>query len=170
MGGAFAPHPGSEPFVEPEIVPPSHGHEVAEPLVRGLVRDHLINALLGGCGRFLRVEQKGRLEVSNATPIFHRAAKTTGDRDLIEFGQGILDAKIIVIVLQNLGGALERVSAPFGFSLRGNHPNLCSRHLRLNRIQFAGNENVQVTRHRRRRLKTHFLAGTTLVLGLDWHV
>ena len=47
MSGAFRPHPGSEPFVEPEIVPPRHGHEIAEPLVGDLVRDHFVNALLG---------------------------------------------------------------------------------------------------------------------------
>ena len=32
-------HPGGKAFVEPEIVPPLHGHQVAEPLVRHLVRD-----------------------------------------------------------------------------------------------------------------------------------
>ena len=47
MSGAFRPHPGSEPFVEPEIVPPRHGDEITEPLVGHLVRDHFINALLG---------------------------------------------------------------------------------------------------------------------------
>ena len=47
MSGAFRPHPGSESFVEPEIVPPRHGDEITEPLVGHLVRDHFINALFG---------------------------------------------------------------------------------------------------------------------------
>ena len=47
MSGAFRPHPGSEPFVEPEIVPPCHGDEITEPLVGDLVCDHFVNALLG---------------------------------------------------------------------------------------------------------------------------
>ena len=32
MSGAFRPHPGSKPFVEPKIVPPRHGDEITEPL------------------------------------------------------------------------------------------------------------------------------------------
>src|SRR6267154_46838 len=47
MSGAFRPHPGSEPFVEPEIVPPCHGDEITEPLVGDLVCDHFVNALFG---------------------------------------------------------------------------------------------------------------------------
>ena len=31
-------HPLGERLVEPEVVPPGHGHQVAEPLVRDLVR------------------------------------------------------------------------------------------------------------------------------------
>ena len=47
MSGAFRPHPGSEPFVEPEIVPPRHSDEITEPLVGYFVRDYFVNALLG---------------------------------------------------------------------------------------------------------------------------
>ena len=32
-------HPGCEGFVEPDVVPPREGDEIAEPLVRKLVRD-----------------------------------------------------------------------------------------------------------------------------------
>ena len=46
MRRAFSAHPRCEPFVEPEIVPPSHGHEVTEPLVRHFVRKHLVDVLL----------------------------------------------------------------------------------------------------------------------------
>src|SRR5207237_2935224 len=47
MSGAFRPHPGSEPFVEPKIVPPRHGDEITEPLVGDLVCDYFVNTLLG---------------------------------------------------------------------------------------------------------------------------
>ncbi len=44
-------HPFGERLVEPEVVPPGHGHEVAEPLMRRLVRDHAVGALLVPLGR-----------------------------------------------------------------------------------------------------------------------
>ena len=40
-------HPRGEALVEPQVVPPVHGHQVAEPLVGELVDDHLRNALPG---------------------------------------------------------------------------------------------------------------------------
>ena len=46
--GALGAHPRGEALVEPEIVPPGHGHEVAEPLVGRLVGDDLENALPAG--------------------------------------------------------------------------------------------------------------------------
>ena len=44
--GAFRAHPGGEPFVEPQIVPPGHRHKIAEPLMRHLVREHFVDVLL----------------------------------------------------------------------------------------------------------------------------
>ena len=40
-------HPRGEALVEPQVVPPVHGHQVAEPLVGELVDDHLRHALPG---------------------------------------------------------------------------------------------------------------------------
>ena len=39
-------HVSSEPFVEPQALPPLHGDQVAEPLVRQLVRHDDRHALL----------------------------------------------------------------------------------------------------------------------------
>ena len=44
---AFRSHPGRESFVEPKIIPPRHGDEIAKPLMCDLVRDHFINGLFG---------------------------------------------------------------------------------------------------------------------------
>ena len=46
VGGKVFNHAG-EGFVEPEVVPPSHGDEVAEPLVREFVGDGEGNAVFG---------------------------------------------------------------------------------------------------------------------------
>ena len=48
--------PAREPFIEPQVVPPCHGDEVPEPLVRELVRYDGADALLlvGAC--FYRID------------------------------------------------------------------------------------------------------------------
>lgn len=46
VGGKVFNHTG-EGFVEPEVVPPGHGDEVAEPLVREFVGDGESNAVFG---------------------------------------------------------------------------------------------------------------------------
>jgi len=43
-GAAF--HPGGKASVEPQVIRPGHGHQVAKPLVRNLVRSHLEHTLL----------------------------------------------------------------------------------------------------------------------------
>src|SRR6266480_2038166 len=184
MRGAFAPHPGSETFVQPKIVPPSHSDEIAEPLVRSFMRDDLINALARRRGRFLRIEKKRRFVVSDAAPIFHRAAETARNGDLIQLWKRIANAKVIIVILKDLRRALERVSARFRLAFGGNHPNLqwcrfalvaLSRYLLLpgvggvafdnrvrarnfgfNLVEFASHKHVQVTGHRRRLLKANF--------------
>ena len=45
VGGKIL-HPRGKALVEPEVVPPLHGDQVAEPLVRELVGDHSAHALL----------------------------------------------------------------------------------------------------------------------------
>src|SRR6266480_7010733 len=183
MRGAFAPHPGGETFVQPKIVPPSHSDEIAEPLVRSFMRDDLINALARRSGRFLRVEKKRRFVVSDAAPIFHRATETARNGDLIELRERIANAKVIVVVLEDLRGSLERISAPFGFSLSRNHADLRSGGFRFDKIKLARDEHVQVTRHRWRRLKPHFFRSFRQIdlvrrwtdslwraFGFDWHV
>ena len=46
-------HEGREALVKPEIVPPFHRDEIAEPHVSNLVRDYLGNALLSRGARVL---------------------------------------------------------------------------------------------------------------------
>ena len=170
MRTAFAAHPGREPFVKPKIIPPRHCHQVAEPLVRCLVRDHFVNALARGGGRFLWIEKQRRFVVSDAAPILHRAAKAARNRDLIELRKRITNAEVIVVVLKNLRRAFERVSAPFRFSFRRNDSDLRAGNFGFDRLELAGDEHVQVTGHRRSRLEANFLADFDLMFEFDGHV
>ena len=58
--------------------------------------------LLRRVGGFLRIEEQRRFVVGDAAPVLHRAAKTAGDRDLIELWQRIRHAEVFIVVLQNL--------------------------------------------------------------------
>jgi len=99
MRRALRSHPRSETFVEPKIIPPRHGYEIAEPLVRGLVRDHFINSLPRCDGRSLWVEQESRFEISNAAPVLHCTPEPAGNGDLIQLRQRVMDAEIVIVII-----------------------------------------------------------------------
>src|SRR5882762_1529658 len=102
MRGAFAAHPRGEPFVEPEVVPPRHGHEVPEPYVRHLMGQYFINILLSLAGGTFRIEEKPRFVIGDAAPVLHRTTEAARNSNLIQLRQRIWHAEIIVVVLQNL--------------------------------------------------------------------
>ena len=177
MRSAFRAHPGSKSFVEPKIVPPRHRHQVAKPLMSGLVRNHFINALPRCGGRFLGIKEQSRFVIGNPAPVLHRATEATGNGDLIEFRQRIGNAEVIVVIFENLRSAFERVAAPFCFPLGGDNTNLRAGCCHFNEIEFARDENIQVTRHRWRCGETHFFAArpdyfrvVDLCLGFDRHI
>src|SRR6185437_8956895 len=62
-------HPAGKAFVEPEIVPPGGGDEIAEPLMRHLVCKHAEDAAPRGIGARRGIEQQPALEEGDAAPI-----------------------------------------------------------------------------------------------------
>src|SRR5437764_3513994 len=170
MRRAFAAHPRREPFVEPEIIPPGHGHQIAKPLVRHFVREYLVDNLFRFRRRVFRIKQKRRLVISDSAPVFHRAAETTRQSDLVEFRQWIRHAEIIVVVSKNLRCYFERVAAEFCFALRCDHTNLRGSTSRFDEIKLARDEDIQITRHRRRGGEADFFPAGYFFLALDRHV
>ena len=68
-------------LVEPQVVPPAHRHQVAEPHVRELVQERLgaVQPLvLGG-----RIAEQVRLVVGDAADVLHRARVVLGHEDLV---------------------------------------------------------------------------------------
>jgi hypothetical protein len=63
--GRLGRHPLGERLVEPEVVPPGHGHQVAEPLMRDLVRHDAVHDLPGLLRRARRVDQQVGLGVDD---------------------------------------------------------------------------------------------------------
>src|SRR5436309_1678359 len=170
MRGAFGTHPRCKSFIKPQVVPPTHRYQVAEPLVRHFVRENLVDILLCFRGGTFRIKQKLRLVVGDPAPIFHGAAKAPRYGDLIQFRQRIGHAKIIVVVLQDLRSGFERVAAHLSLVFRGDHSELSRAASRFNEVEFARDENIQVTGHRRSRGKTYLFEVSDFFLALDWHV
>ena len=138
--------------------------------MRHLVREHLIDVLLCLRRGIFRIKKKCRLEIGNSAPVFHRAAKPAGKSNLIKLRQGIGRTEIIVVIFQNLRSSLERVAAHFRFAFRCDHTELRRSTSRFDEIEFACDENIEITRHRRSRGKAHFLSASHCFLALDRHV
>ena len=71
-------HPGGKAFIQPDVIPPLHGDQVAEPLVRHLVRYHGANFLIGKVGSVLFVDQQQSAPEGNSGGILHRSRGKVG--------------------------------------------------------------------------------------------
>ena len=170
MRCTFGAHPRGKSFIEPKIIPPCHCHEIAEPLVCHFMCENLVDILLCFRRRTFRIKQKFRFVVGNTAPVFHCASEAAGHRDLIQFRQGIGHSEIFVVVLHDLRSGFERVAPHLSLAFCRNHSELGRAASRFNEIEFARNENVQVTGHRRRRSEAHLFAASDFFLALNWHV
>ena len=98
-------HELGEGLVEPQVVPPLHGDQVAEPHVRELVQDRVgasLHLSLGGTG----TEHVGVAE-GHAAGVLHRARVVLGHEDLVVLGEGIGDAVGPLEELEALAGDLD---------------------------------------------------------------
>lgn len=100
-------HHGREGFVQPEVVPPSHSDEVAEPLVGEFVGDGDGDGLL----RFKRsafVGEEARFAVSDETPVLHSASFKIRESNLVELRERILYAELLVVKIESLRRSVVR--------------------------------------------------------------
>ena len=85
---------GGEGFVEPEVVPPAHGDEIAEPLVGDFVGDDKGDAFFGfeaGVGG----GEEEAFAVGDEAPVFHGAGLEVGEGDLVKLGEGVADLEFV---------------------------------------------------------------------------
>ncbi len=97
--------PGGERLVQPQVVPPAHRDQVAEPHVRHLVQDGLAARFPGEVGD-PRPENVG-LQKGDAAGILHRALFEFGHEKLIVLLERILYSERIVVEIEALAGHLE---------------------------------------------------------------
>src|SRR2546425_3881137 len=89
-------HEGREAFVKPEVIPPFHRDEIAEPHVSNLVRDHLSDALLRRGARVL-VGMQQNLSEGYRAPVLHRPISKLRDSDQVELRQIIWNTEILFV-------------------------------------------------------------------------
>ena len=147
-GDLFSGEPAGETFIEPQIIPPSHGHEIAKPLVGDLMSDDPVDmfalGLATGCG----VKKEGVFFVDDASPIFHSASAGVGQGDLVELGKWILCAEVFGEVFEDFLGDFEGVAASSFFSGGGVNAQLDSCGLVFDLFPIASEKGEQVGRHR----------------------
>ena len=92
--GRFQFHPGREAFVEPEVVPPAHGDEVAEPLMGDLMSYQLEDFTARAVRVRGRIEQDAVLREHDRAPVLHAGdAAAAGIAIRSSFGSGYLKSK-----------------------------------------------------------------------------
>ena len=91
LGGRERRHVLGERLVQPQVVPPAHRHEVAEPHVRELVQDRHRAALDRGLGD-LGAEHVG-LEERHRARVLHRAGVELRHEELVVLGERVRDAE-----------------------------------------------------------------------------
>ena len=93
-------HVLGERLVEPQVVPPLHRHEVAEPHVRHLVADRVgARQVLGaarGAGEDELVAER------HAPRVLHRARVELGNEHLVVLAERVSDAEQLVVVVERL--------------------------------------------------------------------
>ena len=102
LGQSQVAHELGEGLVEPQVVPPLHGDQVAEPHVRQLVQDRVgasLHLSLGGTGT-----EHVSVAEGHAARVFHGTRVVFGHEDLVVLREGVGDAV----------GALEELEAATG--------------------------------------------------------
>jgi hypothetical protein len=90
-------HEGGEGLVEPDPVPPSHRHQVAEPHVGDLVGDDIGERLQFVLRCRLRIGQQQALAIGDAPEVLHRARGEVGQRQHVELVGGVRDPVVVLV-------------------------------------------------------------------------
>ena len=166
-------HEGGEALVEPQVRPPLHGDEVAEPLVRHLVAHHDRHPLLLRLRRLLLVDQQRRLPVRDQPPVLHGRAREVGDGDQVQLVHRVRAVEEVGEVLHRFDGHFQRVLSLVGLSRRRVHFDVDAVvGLALNVVELSHYEGQQVGGHLLR-LGVHHLLGHSVLENLladDVHV
>ena len=88
------PNPRRKALVKPELIPPVHGDQVAEPLVSKLVCYDVDNAIAVLLIRGIFVEQDGGCAIGDQSPVLHCAVCLDDSGQRLALRQGTHRCKI----------------------------------------------------------------------------
>jgi hypothetical protein len=107
LGGDAQREVLGERLVEPQVVPPAHRDEVAEPHVRQLVHDRA--RPLGALGVGDSRAEDHRVAERDAAGVLHRAGVELGHEGLVVVAERVADAEQLVEGVERLAGDLEQL-------------------------------------------------------------
>ena len=108
VASALAQHrgEGGERLVEPQVVPPPHGDQVAEPHVRHLVQHRLGAPLVGRAGDLAAEDVV--LQEGHGAGVLHRAGVELGHEQLVVLAERVRHAEVVVVEAEALLGLGEQ--------------------------------------------------------------
>mmetsp|Transcript_28016 Transcript_28016/g.37409 ORF Transcript_28016/g.37409 Transcript_28016/m.37409 type:complete len:231 (-) Transcript_28016:609-1301(-) len=99
LRASFVAETCGEGLVQPQVVPPPHGHEVAEPHVAKLVLDHHAEESQFG-DRHVLLRAHDLVRVSDAADVFHGAVLVVRAHDVVHFCKWVPGAEVALVELE----------------------------------------------------------------------
>ena len=141
-------HEGGEGLVEPDALPPAHGHEVAEPHVGQLVGHDVGHPLELGPGRTGRIDQERGVPEGDAAQVLHGTGREVGDGHQVHLLAGVRDVEVLREEAQGEGADGQSEIGQLALARGEDDPQRDAVDVdRLGRLQLADDEGHQVGRH-----------------------
>src|SRR5437867_7240861 len=163
-------HEGGEALVEPDVVPPFHRDQVAEPHVSNLMSNDTGHRLLRPDAGIL-VDVHENLAIGYRAPVLHRTIGKFWDGDLVQLGQLIRYSEVGFVVVEDFLGRLEAelcLDTALGPSVGRVEVRLAVTVMLLYKLPDPKIEEVGA--HLRGLLERYNLLVGPNLLGLDGHV
>ena len=159
--------PGGESLVEPGVVPPGQGHQIAEPLVGEFVGGHAGISALALFGIDGGVGEDQVLGVGDHAGVFH-GAETEGQRDgdVVALFEGEGNSEVAFQAIDERGGNFRGVFGLVGFALGGHDAHrdaVLAGLARVHEIEGAHRDGDQVAGQRTSGRKDHFFHAVGLI-------
>src|ERR1700722_13317759 len=108
--------------------------------------------LLGDCSRF-RIEQEVGFTVGDGAEVLHGAGFEVGNGDQIEFFERIVNAEVIVVIVQNVFGDAKRIRSEGDLVGRGAYANIDVILASAGALKVTHKKRDEISRHFRSRVK-----------------
>jgi hypothetical protein len=144
-------HPGGKVLIQPDIVPPFHGDQVAEPLMGHFMREDADDSLMSVYRSGLVVNGQKGLAIGDGRGVFHGAGGKIGKGNEVELLEGIFNVVVPVVELQNILGGEQREGQQLFFLGNGANANGDAVGAAFESLKIADHHSDKVCRHFGRR-------------------